>query len=137
LFAILRNQTVLKEISEKSKAYLLQSPPSGIAREQLQDPNLQIFHHAPVLIVISAREPSHWPVEDCSLAVENLMLAAYAAGLGTCWIGLARDWLATPAGEAMLKLRTECIPVAPIILGHPKSAAAPVPRKVPDVSWIG
>jgi len=45
--------------------------------------------------------------------------------------------LATPAGEAMLKLRTECIPVAPIILGHPKSAAAPVPRKVPDVSWIG
>ncbi|MGD0531296.1 MAG: nitroreductase family protein [Methyloceanibacter sp.] len=114
----------------------MQSPPSGIAREQLQDPNLQIFHHAPVLIVISAREPSHWPVEDCSLAVENLMLAAYAAGLGTCWIGLARDWLATPAGEECSSFGRNASR-SRLILGHPKSAAAPVPRKVPDVSWIG
>ncbi|MGX7871985.1 nitroreductase family protein [Mesorhizobium sp. ORM6] len=31
--------------------------------------------------------------EDCCLAGQNLMLAAHARGLGTCWIGLSRPWL--------------------------------------------
>jgi nitroreductase len=43
---------------------------------------------------LSAAE-SPWAVETCSLAAENLMLAARAAGLGTCWIGFAQKWLVT------------------------------------------
>ncbi|MGC2409652.1 MAG: nitroreductase [Methyloceanibacter sp.] len=140
-FTVVRDQAVLAQISEKSKAYLLSNPPGRDAtdryRELLSDLNFQIFYHAPVLIVISAKEPSPWVVEDCSLAAQNLMLAAYAAGLGTCWIGFAQHWLGTPEGKATLKLGPECIPVAPIIVGYPKTAAAPVPHKDPDVRWIG
>ena len=55
--------------------------------EMLNDPKFHIFYHAPVLVVIAAAEPTDWAVEDCALAAENLMLAAYAKGLGTCWIG--------------------------------------------------
>lgn len=32
--------------------------------------------------------------------VENLMLAAYALGLGSCWIGFAQSWLDTDEGRA-------------------------------------
>ena len=85
-----------------------------------------------MLIVISAVAESPWAVEDCSLAAENLMLAASAAGLGTCWIGFAQAWLGTPEGKAALKLSETCVPVAPIIVGHPKSPAPAVPRKIPD-----
>jgi nitroreductase len=76
-------------------------------------------------------------VEDCSLAAENLMLAARAFGLGTCWIGFAQAWLATSEGKAALKLPGGYVPVAPIIVGHPKSAPPPVPRKKPEIHWIG
>ena len=91
----------------------------------------------PALILISSVAESPWAVENCTLAAENLMLAARAGGLGTCWIGFAQAWLGTPAGKAALNLPAAHVPVAPIIVGHPKSAPPLVPRKEPDIRWIG
>jgi nitroreductase len=93
----------------------LSRPPSAKDRyrDLLSDPDFQIFYHAPVLIVISAKELNSWAVEDCSLAGQNLMLAAYAAGLGTCWIGFANPWLNTPEGKAVLGLGSEIHPRRP------------------------
>jgi nitroreductase len=65
------------------------------------------------------------------------MLAASAAGLGTCWIGFAQKWLATPEGKAALKLPENYMPVAPIIVGHAKAPPPPVPRKEPEIRWLG
>jgi nitroreductase len=120
---------------------MLKNLPAGTASHHFQkllnDPKFDIFYHAPALIVISTVTPSQWDVEDCSLAAENLMLAAHAAGLGSCWIGFAQSWLGTPAGKAALDLPAEHTPVAPIILGHPKAAPPPVARKEPKIRWIG
>jgi Nitroreductase family len=44
------------------------------------------------LILIAATSPGPWVIEDCALAAENLMLAAYAAGLGARWIGFAQGF---------------------------------------------
>jgi len=71
-------------------------------RSRLTDPGFQIFYHAPVLILISAGAQGPWIVEDGALAAENLMLAAHAAGLGTCWIGFAQSFLNTSNGKNML-----------------------------------
>jgi nitroreductase len=70
-----------------------------------------------VLILISANAQEPWIVEDCALAAENLMLAAYAAGLGTCWIGFAQGFFNTVVGKE-LALFDSCVPVAPIIVGR-------------------
>jgi len=102
----------------------------------LDDANFQIFYHAPVLVLISAATEGAWVVEDCALAAQNLMLVAYAAGVGSCWIGFAQSYLNTPDGKAALRLPGSWAPVAPIILGHPKAAAAPVPRKAPEIHWV-
>lgn len=106
-------------------------------QEILNNPKFHIFYHAPALILISSVAESHWTVENCALAAENLMLSARAAGLGTCWIGFAQTWLETAEGKAALNLPAAYVPVAPIIVGHPKSAPPPVPRKEPDIHWIG
>ncbi len=103
----------------------------------LADPNFDIFYHAPVLVVISAVTDAPWAVEDCSLAAQNLMLAARAARLGTCWIGFAQAWLGTPEGKKLIQLPASYKPVAPIIVGHPKSTPAAVPKKEPEIRWIG
>ena len=109
----------------------------GRLREELADPAFQIFYRAPALIVISAVERGPWIVEDCALAAENLMLAAHATGLGTCWVGFAQSYLGTPAGKVTIGLPDAAVPVAPIIVGHPSGVSPAVPRRPPEIRWIG
>jgi nitroreductase len=139
-FTVVRDQTVLERISRDAKAHMLATMPAGSRsdhfRSLLNDPDFHIFYRAPVLILISAIEEGPWIVEDCALAAENLMLAAYAAGLGTCWIGFAQSFLNTPNGKRELSLPAASVSIAPIIVGHPKSAVPPVPRKEPEVRWM-
>lgn len=141
LFTVVQDRGSLALISREAKAHLLTAPPQNLALHRLHelrdDPNFDIFYRAPVLIVIASTTESRWAVENCALAAENLMLAACAEGLGTCWIGLSQGWLSTPAGKTALGLPADCLPVAPIIVGRPKSPPTPVPRKEPRIRWIG
>ena len=140
-FCVVRDKALLARISREAKAHLLRTSSAGLVSHHLQellnDPNFDIFYRAPALIVISSVAQSPWAVEACSLAAENLMLAARAAGLGTCWIGFAQTWLGTADGKAALNVPASYVPVAPIIVGHPKSTPPPVPRKEPEIRWIG
>ena len=81
----MRDQSILDRISHDAKIQMLATMPASVHSEHirflLSDPNFQIFYHAPVLIVISAMAEGPWIVEDCSLAAENLMLAARDIGL--------------------------------------------------------
>jgi len=138
-FTVVRDQKLLVEISRQSKAHMLRTSPAALASPHfnaiLNNPDFDIFYHAPALIVISAAN-GPWIVEDCALAAENLMLAACAAGLGTCWIGFAQGWLATAQGKSVLKLSESFVPVAPIIVGHPKDGVPAVPRKPATIDWL-
>jgi nitroreductase len=105
-FTVVRDQGLLARISRDAKSYMLvtmaASPHSDHFRSLLNDQNFQIFYHAPVLMLISASAQGPWIIEDCALAAENLMLAACATGLGTCWIGFAQSFLNTPEGRRRL-----------------------------------
>lgn len=79
---------------------------------------------APVVIAILGNPASRWHRIDCALAGANIMLAAHALGLGTCWIGAfkeqgVRETLGVPDGLAVVGL---------ITLGYPAEAPAPPPR---------
>ena len=137
-FTVVRDRNRLDRISREAKAHMLATMPAGIHSAHFQtvlgDPNFDIFHGAPALVVISASAPGPWIVEDCALAAENLMLAAFAEGLGTCWIGFSQSYLGTPNGKAVLGLPEAWIPVAPIIVGKPKAWPAPAPARKPKSS---
>jgi len=140
-FTVVRDQALLARISLEAKAYMLKRTPAALLshhfEELLSASSFNIFYNAPALIVISSLAESTWAVEDCALAAENLMLAATAAGLGTCWIGFAQGWLMTPEGRAALELSDAYRPVAPIIVGHPKFVPPPIARNEPRIRWIG
>jgi nitroreductase len=140
-FCAVRDRELLGQISQKAKAYMLETlgadGSSHHLRQLLNDERFDIFYHAPLLIVIAetvAETP--WAVEDCALAAQNLMLAAHGAGLGSCWIGFSQAWLGTPEGKTALKLPLSYRPVAPIIVGYPKSKLAFVPRKDPEIRFL-
>ena len=111
------DETVLTTIFKEAKAYMVRTTPVGLMSHHfnavLNEANFDVFYRAPVLILISTVAEMPWAVEDCPLAAENLMLAARAARLGTCWIGFAQGWLGTHEGKALLKLPTAYKPVAP------------------------
>ena len=140
-FTVVRDRDLLDRISDAAKAHVLATLPAGPGpdrdRMSLGDPDFQIFYHAPALVLISGTTRRPWVVEDCALAAENLMLAAHADGLGTCWIGLAQGYLNTPEGKSQLGLPVEWVPVAPIIVGHPTVMPAAVARKEPEIRWLG
>lgn len=140
-FWIVRDQKKLGEISNAAKSHMLRTSPAGLVShhfdETLGNAAFHIFYHAPALILISATEDGQWGTIDCALAAENLMLAAHDAGLGSCWIGFAEGWLSTPEGKALLDLPESYVPVAPIVIGHPAHSVPPVPRRDPEIRFVG
>lgn len=138
-FTVIQNQALLDKISASSKAFMVKVLEAGNLpkhlREHLELPDFQIFYQAPVLLVISSNV-GDWATENATLAAENLMLAAYGHGLGSCWIGLAQHWLQTTEGKHSINLPDEFVPVAPIIVGYPAGELPPVARYPARVHWI-
>ena len=138
-FTVVSDHAQLDQISQNAKIYMTNNRPLALPDElyeKLADPEFHIFYHAPVLIVIAATGPASWISEDCALAAENMMLAAHASGLGTCWIGLCQPFLTTPSGKRAIRLSDLELPLAPIILGYPRAAAHVPARKPADIRWI-
>ena len=48
-----------------------------------------IFHNSPVVIFIITKD-NVFNDESCSCAAQNMMLAAWALNIGSCWIGFAK-----------------------------------------------
>ena len=138
---VVTERAMLDDISVRSKAWLLKTASdmssSDHFRDMLRDPHFHLFYGAPALVVISTPVSAQWSVEDCSLAAQNLMLAAVDLDLGSCWIGFAQGWLNTPEGRECLGLSASSCVVAPITIGYPRSEAPLVSRKAPIVTWIG
>jgi nitroreductase len=138
-FAVVRGRERLRKIADRAKAHLLKAmataSPLAAYRDMLTDDAFDIFYGAPVLIIVCATAPG--ASEDCALAAQNLMLAAHASGLATCWIGFARPWLNEAEAKKELGLPATYAPVAPIIVGYAKGAAVPHPRRDPEIISIG
>ena len=140
-FTVVRDRALLARISDAAKAHMLATTPAGLVshhfEEVLGNPSFNIFYDAPLLIVIASRIEGPWVTIDCSLAAQNLMLAARAIDLGTCWIGFAQSYLATPEGKAQINLPPAYLQVAPIVVGYPVSFPPPVTRKPAEIRWVG
>ena len=140
-FVIVRDRALLKRISDEAKELTLRmmgsDPHLAKFRDHLSSAQFNIFYDAPVLVIICGTEDDHFVEQDCCLAGQNLMLAAHANGLGTCWIGFAEAWLAQPEAKKELGLPPHYRPIAPVILGHPRQQPSAPPRHRPDIVWIG
>ena len=61
------------------------------------------FYGAPVVLVVLADKNIPTYLYDGSLVMGNLLNAAHAVGLGSCWIHRAKEVFNTPEGKALLK----------------------------------
>ena len=65
-------------------------------------PGTDPFYGAPVVAVVLANKAVATYVYDGSLAMGNLMHAAWEKGIGSCWIHRAKEVFASEEGKAIL-----------------------------------
>ena len=83
------------------------------------------FYGAPTVIVVLADSEVRTHVEDGSLAIGNMLNAAYSLGLGACWIHRAREVMASPEGLVLKKkwgIPESYVGIGNVILGYPAEA---------------
>ena len=89
------------------------------------------FYGAPTVVIVFADSEQGTCVENGSLVMGNLMNAAHAVGVDSCWIHRAREVFASPEGEALKKqwgIPDSYIGIGNCILGY---AAAEYPAAKP------
>lgn len=70
-------------------------------------------------------------LQDCSVATENLLLAAHGQGLGACWVGLHPGEPLIKRVKELLSLPASFVPVTVVSLGLPGEQPAPRTRYNP------
>ena len=101
--------------------------------EIMETPDADPFYGAPVVVVVLADRTVPTCHEDGCLVMGNLMNAAYALGVDSCWIHRAREEFDSEEGKALLKkwgIEGDYVGIGHCILGYravePRDAA---PRK--------
>ena len=99
------------------------------------------FYGAPTVLVVLASRERPTCVEDGSLVLGNLMNAAQAVGVGSCWIHRAREVFDSEEGKALLKqwgIEGDYVGVGHCILGYPADGAVPEakPRKDDYIVYV-
>jgi nitroreductase len=88
-------------------------------------PNGQMIATAALGIAVCGELPAahdqqlSYLLQDCSAAVENLLLCAHVLGLGACWLGVHPREVRVNALRQILALPSSVIPVACIAIGAP------------------
>ena len=131
-----------KELCQRFNQTAVQDPEtisymSALNAEIQGKPGTDPFYGAPtVVVVLGDGEKANW-LQDGSLVMGNLMNAAAALGLGSCWINRARELFDRPEGRELLKkwgLPETYRGVGNCILGYVDGELpAPKPRKE---GWI-
>ncbi len=136
-FSVIQDNDLLKDLSTRAKTYLLnrldETPLMEKYRGALSNPNFNIFYNASTLLTIYAKPDGLRPVDDCSLAAQNIMLMARSLGLGTCWIGFAQTFLDVPEMKAELNVPSEYSIVAPLVIGHPSGDSKAIQKQKPEI----
>ena len=96
------------------------------------------FYGAPTAVIVLADKSRPTCIEDGSLVMGNLMLAAHAVGAASCWIHRAREIFDSEEGKAMLKewgIEGDYIGIGHCALGYAEEGGI-APAKPRKESWI-
>ncbi len=95
-------------------------------------PNAAMAAQAPLAILVCGdlgleKSPGYWVV-DCAAAVENLLLAAHALGLGAVWCGVYPRDKRMDGLQQLVGLPKNVIAHSLVVLGYPAEQAPPEDR---------
>ena len=130
LFVVCQDREVNARLGRIKRANSHPQMASGnnyVSRQQpsiADDPKLtNAFYDAPTVITLFGPKNFLFAVDDCAVAAENMMLAADALGVGSCYIGQGWPAFADPYGQEILRkwnIPTDHYAVMQLVLGYPR-----------------
>lgn len=150
IFAVCQDKAVnerLGKIKRANSHFRMSTATSFVSHEQpsiVDDAKLtNAFYDAPTVITMFAPKNFLFSAEDCAAAAENMMLAADALGIGSCYIGQGWTAFADPYGQQILRqwsIPNDRYAVMQLLLGYPREGdrhPIPKPRKEGRVIRMG
>lgn len=150
IFAVCQDKEVNERLGKIKRANSnprMATATSFVFRERpsiADDPKLtNAFYDAPTVITLFAPKNFLFSVDDCAVAAENMMLAADALGIGSCYIGQGWPAFAAPYGQEILRqwnIPADHYAVMQLLLGYAKEGdkhPTPKPRKEGCVIRMG
>ncbi len=98
-FSVIQKPELIKKINDATKAVMLANP--GFSKERASLPGYEPVYGAPTLIILSAGDPNG--IANASCASENMLVAATALGLGSCYLMSIRGAFNSEKGPELMK----------------------------------
>lgn len=98
------------------------------------------FYGAPAVLVVLSPKEVPTALYDGTLVLANLMTAAHALGLGSCWIHRAREEFEQPAWQDFLRkldLTGDYIGIGHCVIGYPDEHPEASPRRSGRIIYVG
>jgi nitroreductase len=141
-FVVVQDQAFLNRVSDYCKPImisLMKNAHDGMSdafRALLEGKDYSIYYHAPTVILVIGKTASRFREIDCSLCAENMMLAAHALGIGSCWIGSTEVAYENKELMAGFRIPEGYSPVGTIVFGYPAETVEAHDKKAPLLTWI-
>lgn len=118
---VIQDKTVIAELSKLNA--------------EVMGRDIDPFYAAPTVVVVLADKTVPTYIQDGSLVMGNLMNAAFALGVDSCWINRAREVFDTEYGRAFLRskgISDDYVGIGNCILGYRDCALPKAPEIAPD-----
>lgn len=97
---------------------------SHILNETIKSiPHAELLKQTPAAILVcgdmNIEKNESWMIQNCSAAIENILLAAHGLGIGSCWIAIHGIAEVVENVSKQFKLPEDVVPISLITLGYP------------------
>ena len=117
----------------KQYAYEHQPPDQGWSWTEKSD--FKVFWNAPAVVLFYSKSTNPEASYDCCRAAQNMLVAATALSLGTCWVGAPIPWLNSSGINEELGIPAGYVASVAVLIGHPAEQPIGEPRPEPEVLW--
>jgi nitroreductase len=132
---VIQNKQLIEWMSNGFKT-LAKSSDNDYLKNVGNNENFHVFYNSPTVILLSGDETKSSAAVDCAAVVQNMLIAAEALGIGSCWIGFIAHFL--NSAESKTYLKELGIPegfkqIHGVALGYKKNKAANAPERKQNV----
>lgn len=136
-YTVIQNKDLLNYMSDQAKEEMCKSNVEWINKFGCSE-RYHVLYNAPTVIVVSAKKNAYSPIEDCSAAIENMLLTANSIGISSVWVGLINHFFKLDESKHLLNIKEGYESHYAICFGYEnqeKTNAKPT-RNLDVINWI-
>lgn len=130
IMVVLQNKDIILRLGRISRQIFVQNRTPKIGSVSIEQPSIadddsitNAFYGAPTVIIVFAPKVHRYKIEDGTLVIGNMMLAAHSLGIGSCLIARAFETFDTDEGRDVMKdwnISDDYLAIGFCILGYPE-----------------